>query len=147
MGTLSVAKRRERLYTDVVAVEKARLDDTLGADVARVRFLKVDVEGHEDALLEGAERTLTEARPLILIEVEQRHRDAPVSQTFDRLFALGYTGFAVRKSSLVSLDDFDLQRDQLNHLRLDELEAIVPPEYVHDFVFVPKTGCPRAGNR
>jgi FkbM family methyltransferase len=38
-------------------------------------FLKVDVEGHECALLRGARQTLAAHRPTVLIEVKASHRD------------------------------------------------------------------------
>ena len=38
-------------------------------------FLKVDVEGHECALLRGARQTIRTHRPTVLIEVKEAHRD------------------------------------------------------------------------
>lgn len=51
---------------------------TLDAVVERlalpdVRLVKVDVEGAEGALLDGAERTLARHRPHLLLEIEDRH--------------------------------------------------------------------------
>jgi len=44
--------------------------DSLG--LADVRFMKVDVEGHELPALRGAEQTVRRDRPLLLVEVEDR---------------------------------------------------------------------------
>lgn len=43
------------------------------AGLARVNFVKIDVEGAEPALLGGAEWTIRRFRPYVLAEVEDRH--------------------------------------------------------------------------
>jgi FkbM family methyltransferase len=52
-----------------IQVETARLDDEV---TAPVRFLKVDVEGHELHVLDGARRTVNVSRPVCLIECRER---------------------------------------------------------------------------
>jgi FkbM family methyltransferase len=67
----------------VETVPVYRIDDLVGAtpdapDVARVPppdAVKIDVEGHELAVLRGAERTLREHRPLLVLEVHDESRD------------------------------------------------------------------------
>ena len=55
-----------------VAVQVRRLDDfAFGA----VDFIKVDVEGAEFAFLPGAVATLRRCRPVLLIEIEDRHTE------------------------------------------------------------------------
>lgn len=56
--------------------------DTLMASWRRPDFVKIDVEGAEGLVLAGAARLLTEARPMFMIEVEQRR-----SATLAKLFA------------------------------------------------------------
>jgi FkbM family methyltransferase len=60
--------------------------DELGLD--RVDFLKVDVEGAETAVLQGARRTLATSRPRIAIEV---HSKALAKEVDDLLRGAGYT--------------------------------------------------------
>lgn len=136
MGSISVPAARAGLFVESVTVETRRLDDVLGEQVAAVRFVKCDVEGHEQALLDGAPRLLAEARPAVLIEIEQRHRDAPVAETFDRFAAAGYEGYALGAGRLVPLAHFDVERDQLALLTEGELQPAPPPGYVNDFLFV-----------
>lgn len=50
------------------AIRIERLDDMIPAGI-HVDFIKIDVEGGEYSLLEGAARILTESRPVIFIEV------------------------------------------------------------------------------
>jgi len=135
MGTLTVAPKRAPLFTDVVEVDVMRLDDALDDDVDRVDFIKCDVEGHEVDVLRGAERALA-SRPTLLIEIEQRHQDRDINATFERLRERGYDGYAVRPRGLRPLDEFDVRRDQTTLVDPSALEPIVPPSYVHDFLFV-----------
>lgn len=54
-------------------VTAVRLDDVIDAPVA---LLKIDVEGHEIAVLEGAERLIAASRPAMVLEANTpRHRD------------------------------------------------------------------------
>ncbi len=48
-----------------------RIRRTRGLD--RIDFMKIDVEGYESSVLEGAEETLEKCRPKMLMEIEQRH--------------------------------------------------------------------------
>ncbi len=40
---------------------------------SNVGFMKIDVEGHEPAVLRGAQMLLTASRPALLIDLEVRH--------------------------------------------------------------------------
>jgi FkbM family methyltransferase len=51
-------------------VPMQRLDDF---DIADVSFIKIDVEGHELAVLQGAENIIERDKPALLIEIEERH--------------------------------------------------------------------------
>jgi FkbM family methyltransferase len=122
-----------------VAVQTARLDDVLDREVA---FIKCDVEGHELAVLRGAERTLAEARPTLLVEIERRHAGDRMDATFEYLAELGYAAFAIGPEGPLPLDRFDLERDQLAHLddRFESRE--MPPGYINDFLFTPPRAPP-----
>ena len=56
--------------TDAIEVETRRIDD---CDLPDVGFIKIDVEGHELAVLEGAEATLARHTPNLLIECNDEH--------------------------------------------------------------------------
>ncbi|KQP52642.1 hypothetical protein ASF39_06945 [Methylobacterium sp. Leaf108] len=53
-------------FAGSVSVPTRRLDDM---HLPAPSFIKLDVEGHEPAVLAGARRTLREARPILFIEV------------------------------------------------------------------------------
>lgn len=72
-----------------VRVDVRRLDDY---DLGDVGFIKIDVEGHELAVLDGAAETLKRCRPALLVEIEARHSRVPIEETFRHLAALDYVG-------------------------------------------------------
>ena len=57
----------------------------------RVGFMKIDVEGHELAVLQGAEVLIKRDRPTLLIEVEDRHRPQARASVINWLGARGYS--------------------------------------------------------
>lgn len=61
-------------------------------DLDNVSFVKIDVEGHELSVLEGARATLQRSRPTMLIEVEQRHHAEPVAEVLHAIESFGYKG-------------------------------------------------------
>lgn len=93
MATLRPAERRGYEVGARRRVPVCRLADLVMPD--RVSFVKCDVEGQELEVVEGATKLL-DARPTILMEIEQRHHDDPIEHVFERLEALGYDLFAVR---------------------------------------------------
>lgn len=86
-----------------VAVELAVLDDLLPtALLDRVTMMKVDVEGAEAALLQGAAHLLERVRPAILIEVEDEHlrrQGSSADALRQMLEASGYVGTPTRGDS------------------------------------------------
>ena len=110
-----------------VTVETRRLDDE---NLANVGFIKIDVEGHEFAVLEGARRTIERERPTLLVEIEQAHNKMPIEQSLARVAELGYGGFALIGGNLKSLDFFDPEA----HHRAPRQ----PGDYVFNFLFFAK---------
>lgn len=77
-----------------VEIEVTTVDRVVAAEgLERVDLLRVDVEGHEWALLDGAAATLERDHPTILCEIEDRHleRHGRTAQVvLDRFADLGY---------------------------------------------------------
>lgn len=65
-------------------------------DLGTVDAIKIDVEGYESAVIDGARLILTRQRPILIFEYNA-HQWALAGQTFtavrQRLVALGYTAF------------------------------------------------------
>lgn len=118
---------------EVLAVPVATLDAALAGRRAP-SFVKIDVEGFELDVLRGGAQTLRE-RPVLLVEIEQRHQERPIAETFAHLAALGYAGRFLSPGGLSPLDGFDVERDQLAHLGPGVEEFGMPAGYVADFLF------------
>jgi FkbM family methyltransferase len=86
-----------------VTVNVRKLDDYGLTDVA---FIKIDVEGHEVSVLEGASQTIERSLPFLLIESEDRHRANSVADVTAFLHRRGYSGFFLNEGVLVDLDRF-----------------------------------------
>lgn len=107
-----------------------RLDDFAFQDVA---FVKIDVEGHESKVIAGATETLKRERPLVLVEIEQRHLGSiPIGSVFDQLTSLGYTGSYLSEGAWQSLREFSVERDQLAFVAGDTRAP-----YINNFLFRP----------
>lgn len=90
-----------------VSVPVVALDDYFAPD-HRIAALKIDVEGAEMGVFEGARRILTEHAPLLVFECENRHlMSGSVWDAFHYLGSLGYTGEFVCGRALRPLSDFD----------------------------------------
>ncbi|WP_342359618.1 FkbM family methyltransferase [Terrarubrum flagellatum] len=85
-------------HVHTVKVKTATLDD-MTADVDRIDFVKIDVEGHENAVLDGAAKTIDRHKPVMLIEIEKRH-NAQAQAAFKILEERGYISFEVSGSKM-----------------------------------------------
>ena len=141
MATVGVPAHRNGRAHEVVRVEARRLDDVVGDADGPITFVKCDVEGHELAVLRGADRLLRRWTPVILIEVEQRHQETPMTAVFGLLRERGYEGYALH-GGLRPVAEFDVWRDQVRHLKPHALFSAADAGYLHDFLFVP-AGTPR----
>ncbi len=136
MSSLSSEGIRSEVAHDSVPVRIDTLDHALAGETRRLAFIKVDVEGHEHAMLMGAVERLRRDRPTLLVEVEQRHRELPVMATFEWLAALGYEGAVLRRGvGERPIWEFDVQRDQLAHLGDGFGRGRPDDAYVTDFLF------------
>jgi FkbM family methyltransferase len=91
-----------------LAVPVVSLDEYFRDWKERIAAIKIDVEGHELAVLRGAEELLRRHGPLLVVECEERHRgQGGVREVLRHLEERGYGGSFVRRSRLFPIRDFD----------------------------------------
>lgn len=121
-------------HHEEVPCDLVRLDDVVAEPVG---FIKVDVEGHELAVLQGAERILSNDRPVVLVESEHRHNpDAPES-VIALMSDMGYGGFFMADGRMRPLAAFNRERDQESgNLVIANGRYERTGTYVNNFIFL-----------
>lgn len=92
-----------------------------------VGFIKIDVEGYEETVLNGAINTIERERPNLLIEIEERHKPGATKKVPEMLSDLGYAGWFLVGNRWQPMSAFDV----LEHQRRNA------SPYINNFVFVP----------
>ena len=98
-----------------------------------VTAVKLDAEGHEEAVLRGAAATLRRCRPVLSVEVEERHSPGSTARVPALLASLGYEGF-FWLGGLRPLDGFDAATMQAASPDPADFRASDP--YVFTFLFL-----------
>ena len=106
-----------------------RLDDVVSEPVG---FIKIDVEGHEGAVLQGAAELIGRDRPVLLVESERRHNAAAPDDVFAFMRDMGYAGFFLQEGRPRGLDAFSVEACQ-------QVENLPKRDgsYVNNFIFTP----------
>jgi FkbM family methyltransferase len=116
-------------------VPLAPLDSIVQADVA---FVKIDVEGHELKVLEGARGILKQSRPIFLVEAEERHRPGATNSLFQFFSRNGYQGFFLKGHDVLATDAFDAASMQDDDSLFADGSRKPGRHYVNNFFFFPK---------
>lgn len=127
LASLEVRKKPFHMYT----VDVMKLDDFGFSDVD---LIKIDVEGHEYQVIEGAYHTIKKYRPVIIVEVEQRHLKIDMSTVFNLLLSYGYSGFFLKNKRLIEITKFSYEAHQKPFLNNRKKNF-----YINNFIFIHNT--------
>lgn len=118
-----------------VSVPVVALDEYFPSET-RIGVLKIDVEGAEQGVFEGAKRILTQHSPLLVFECENRYLEAgSVLDVFRFLEGLGYSGEFICGSKLRPLAEFD---STVHQKQIGE-KSYRAKDYCNNFVFRKQT--------
>ncbi len=94
-----------------------------------VDFIKIDVEGCESKVIEGAKETILKYKPMMLIEIEQRHlENVTIKSIFEKILSLGYEGYFLQNNQLIPIDKFNVNTYQ----NLSQYKSF----YINNFIFL-----------
>ena len=94
-----------------------------------IGFIKIDVEGHELAVLQGAQETLLRNKPVLMIELEERHTGLHIQALIAQVEKYGYSGYFLRNHQLTKCDRLDSSAEHR--------DAVGTSFYVFNFIFFP----------
>jgi FkbM family methyltransferase len=109
-----------------VRVQTRRLDD---CGIDNVGFIKIDVEGFEKEVLEGARAILARDRPNLLVEMEEKHTGVALKDMVASVCAYGYRCMVLRRGSLLAFERLDLEASHTSPQSRQD--------YVFNFIFLP----------
>jgi FkbM family methyltransferase len=121
--------------TAATDIEMKRLDDF---SVTNCSFIKIDVEGHEEAVLDGASGLIASQRPVLMIELDESLNKGALARLAARYATLNYRAFFLSQGKLRPVSEFDpaIHQNAANLRPRHKLPRGV--EYINNFVFVPE---------
>ena len=118
---------------DEYEVQTVTLDSLMLEDV---RLIKIDVEGHEEAVIAGGIELLRGQMPTVHVELEERFNPGVHERFFELMSSLGYDGFFFVDGRYVPVYKFDVEAMQTQPLEAIK-HRLTPniPGYVNNFTF------------
>ncbi len=133
-GTLQTNLKEEgESSSEIINVKVIRLDDWAEIEhITRLNFIKIDVEGNELQTLRGAKKTIQKFKPTLMVEIEQRHHEAPVWEIISEVESWGYYSHFLNRNSL------NLERLTQHFIEDQNSENVKKyGEYINNIIFVP----------
>ena len=122
-----------------IAVRLEPLDSIYSGNLG---FIKIDVEGHEEAVLDGARQTIVRCQPRMQVELEESIAPGSICRVAAFFRDLGYRGYFVFQRQLRPIEQFD-RRTMQNPANYPDLKAGLQERerfgrYIYNFVFLPR---------
>lgn len=141
-STLSTTNPVEELGpVEIVSVHTQMLDNYHFDDP--IGLIKIDVEGHEEAVLRGARALLDSDHPALIIESEERHSPDAIKRIAEFLVEFGYKGYFFSNGILESIETFKKEIHQC----VSKLKPNTGGHdgYINNFVFLTETHLEKVG--
>jgi len=133
-GTLNTSykeKGEEKSYTEIVDVVK--LDDWIKSNpVERLDFIKIDVEGNEMKTLIGGKNTIRKFKPVLMVEMEQRHHQNPIWKEIEEVKSWGFEAHYLNRKTFTP--ELLTEEILLRNIQDEKNKT----EYINNIIFIPK---------
>ena len=91
MGRATIHEQNVMGDIETFEIKSKKLDNFTFSN--RISFIKIDVEGHEMSVIKGAENTIKQNKPTLLVEIEEKHSKQKVLDSINYINSLGYESF------------------------------------------------------
>ncbi len=133
-GTLNTSykeKDEENNYTETVEVIK--LDHwAKSKNIQKIDFIKIDVEGNEIKTLHGGKNTIIQFKPVLMVEMEQRHHEQPIWNEISEVESWGF------EAKYLNRNNFELEKLTEEILIKNTADEKNKTEYINNIIFIPK---------
>ena len=114
-------------------VKLATLDSFQFRDIDAI---KIDVEGHESCVLDGALKSIDRERPTLIVEIEERHHPRYSEQIIERLLSRDYLCYFLAVGQLEQFERGTI--DKLQPMGGHGGVGYKLENYINNFIFFPK---------
>ena len=118
-------------------IRTVKVDKIDNYDFDDVDLIKIDVEGHEEYVIEGARNVIKKNMPILIVEIEQRHLKKQIEEVFQSILKLNYSGFFLQNGNLTSINQFNYDFHQKSYLN-----DVTSKQYINNFIFLPNAKNP-----
>ena len=114
LGAASIHKENHFEKYKSLKVKKVKLDNIKINQ--KIGFIKIDVEGHEQNVINGASNTIKKNMPILLVEIEKKHTQKPIIQTINTIKNYGYNAHTFSNNQLVDVLDNENYHKERNFI-------------------------------
>jgi len=118
MDDLATIEPKNPLSFDQVVEKEVRLTQLDAFNFTDCGFIKIDTEGHEEAVLSGATHLIAAQRPIMLIELDETFNPGIFVRVTERLAQLAYSAYALSGTRLRPATAADAQGQAISFIFL-----------------------------
>lgn len=126
-------KEENETHAKELVIHTDTLDNVLKEySLTKLDIIKIDIEGHELPVIEGARQTIKHHSPFLLIELEYRHHQSQFNQAISTICDLDYKAFFFhsKEKKILPFSSYNVVEMQ-NTIHQNTFD------YINNFLFVP----------
>jgi FkbM family methyltransferase len=138
LGTLNInTKEKNETSAEFFKIKTQTIDRyCFKNNIHRIDCIKIDVEGFELSVLEGAKQSIKLHQPVLIIEIEKRHHKNKSVLEIINFIIKNYS--SIRKYIVYHFDRKERKLSQLINEPNQNIEDHGSEKYVNNFVFIPE---------
>jgi len=132
-GTLQTSIKEKNEEKTILQKVEVKPLDGLNLNLKNLDFIKIDVEGNEMQTLRGARKTIEKYKPILMVEMEQRHHQEDLWTLISEVADWGYS---VNYLNRKTLKPETLTEEFLNQQNPDNVKNY--KDYINNIIFLPE---------